>query len=131
MSDLHTMCDEGNAFVERMRETHPDLANRDDVAALGATTWGMFRAMMECPVCPGRFRQTLGGNFDVLICKTCGNVWYHKDADPAGVVKTLRQYEQHARDPEVFQAHIKMWESKIRPVETGYEQGALGHNDPN
>jgi len=47
------------------------------------------------------------------------------------VVKTLRQYEQHARDPEAFQAHIKMWESKIRPVETGYEQGALGHNDPN
>ena len=33
MSDLHTMCDEGNAFVERMRETHPDLANREDVAA--------------------------------------------------------------------------------------------------
>ncbi len=74
MSDMHgvdVVCDEGNAFAAR----HPDLA--PGARAMGALTWGLMRAIAECPRCgPGVYRVPVDGkNWEVLACRQCGGVW--------------------------------------------------------
>ena len=78
MSNLdhtRTCLDEGNAFIAR----HPELNGTQQT--IGGLTWGLLRALMECPNCPGVFRrprQTVEG-IEVLWCSSCGGQWVHQD----------------------------------------------------
>lgn len=75
LHSVHTMCDEGKKFVVG----HPEL--NETQAAWGAVTWGLLRALMECPNCPGHFRvprmTTIG--IEVLWCPNCHGQWIHQD----------------------------------------------------
>lgn len=98
---VQTMCDEGSAFCKR----HPGLSETQ--ATWGALTWGLLRAIYECPDCPGHYRRPLEGmREDIIICPHCGRVWIHKNADPNYVYTTLIQYRDRARDPEAFDAFV-------------------------
>jgi hypothetical protein len=74
--DLHsvnTTVDEGLAFIQR----HPDL--NDTQKATGGLMWGLLRAVMECPNCPGEFRVPLDIEWDRpggrIACPRCQGVW--------------------------------------------------------
>ena len=92
MTDLYsveTVCNEGNRFVQ---EHHLEGA----AASLGALTWGLLRALYECPACPGEFREprmsTIG--IEVLWCPRCKGQWIHKD--DLTQIETLTKPEQAA-----------------------------------
>ena len=70
---VHTVIEEGNAFVDRHGLTGA-------AAALGGLTWGILRAIMECPNCPGHFRIPAhhyppGEDWREIKCSNCGSRW--------------------------------------------------------
>ena len=71
---VETLCNEGNRFVQK-HQLEGAAAN------LGALTWGLLRALYECPNCPATFREprmsTIG--IEVLWCPKCGGQWIHED----------------------------------------------------
>lgn len=66
---LDTFSREGNAFIQR----HPDLP--DTAKSLGGLTWGILRAVLECPNCPGNFRVPQDQEGRVLYSPCCGTWW--------------------------------------------------------
>jgi hypothetical protein len=79
MSDpMQTFCDEADAFRDRNRAELDELG--ETATAFGTVTWGLMRALAECPDCPGTFRTPIGtavgaDAFDVLRCPRCERVW--------------------------------------------------------
>lgn len=74
LHSVHTVIDEGEAFIERN--------NLDGAAAsMGGLTWGLLRAIAECPDCPGIFRVPLDDDWNMLYCPSCKGIWAKKDTD--------------------------------------------------
>ena len=70
MSDsLQTVIREGTAFNQR----HPELNSNQQV--YGGWTWGLLRAIAECPNCPGHYRVPQDQEWNVLYCPNCGTYW--------------------------------------------------------
>ena len=73
---VHTVCDEARAF----RARHPLLNATQQ--SLGMLTFGLLRAVAECPDCPGVFRAS-PDDWQTLICPQCHGVWkYQGEATP-------------------------------------------------
>ncbi len=68
---LETFSREGNAFIERHKDDLPPAG-----LSLGGLFWGMYRAVMECPNCPGHFRVPLDPEGQELYSPCCGAHWY-------------------------------------------------------
>ena len=68
-NSVDTFLQEGKAFAER----HPDTPE------IGGWAWGLLRAVMECPNCPGHFRVPLDKDWKRIACPNCKNVWERKD----------------------------------------------------
>lgn len=64
-----TFTSQAQAFVSR----HPDL--NETQRSLGGTTWGMMRAVLECPDHPGSFRTPLDKQWQRLICPVDHTLW--------------------------------------------------------
>lgn len=80
MSDpMATFVDETNAFQARHRDELDELGPA--ATSFGMVTWGMMRALAECPDGPGTFRIPVGhrigrsDGWDALACPTCQKVW--------------------------------------------------------
>jgi len=73
VSDIgETVVTEGMSFIER----HPELNSAQ--ADMGGLTWGLMRALYECPVCgPGQYRYTPKDHHDWMVCSKCQNVWVY------------------------------------------------------
>lgn len=104
MTDQHT-----DAFLEEAESfiaDHPDLSEWQ--AAVGGTIWGLLRALMECPNCPGHFRVPLRPEEEradlirqlgililvereYLYCPHCGNVWERQEDAPPPKPKRKRK----------------------------------------
>lgn len=80
--DLHSVgvvVDEGNAFVARMPE---DLRNNSWATSIGSLTYGIMRALAECPNCRGHFRVPCKGyedTWEYMACTNCGGIWQRID----------------------------------------------------
>ena len=75
-SSVNTVCDEARAF----RARHPLLNATQQ--SLGMLTFGLLRAVAECPDCPDVFRVS-PDDWQTLICPGCHGVWkYQEDAKP-------------------------------------------------
>jgi hypothetical protein len=76
------VCDEAKAFAAR----HPDLNAAQQ--ATGMLTWGLLRALAECPDCPGVFRVS-PDDWHTLVCPQCRGVWVYTPT-PEAPVKAQR-----------------------------------------
>jgi hypothetical protein len=81
---VNTCVDEGLAFDQR----HRDDLNKAQ-RAMGALTWGLWRALAECPICgKGHFRVPCEGldahdqPFEGWYCHMCKNAWKDVPAEP-------------------------------------------------
>lgn len=73
MTHTDTFVDEANSFIERN-----NLEGQQ--ATFGGLWWGMLRAVMECPDCPGVFRIPVeGDDIGVIYCPSCKNVWEFRE----------------------------------------------------
>lgn len=84
---MKTFCDEARGFHDRNRDELDRTGEFPKVA--GMVTWGLMRALAECPGCPGIFRTPIGSAFgcasafDVLRCPNCTKVWATTDGHAA------------------------------------------------
>lgn len=76
LHSVDIVCDEAKNFAAQ----HPDLNEAQQ--ALGMMTWGLLRAVAECPACPGVFR-TSPDHWHTLICPQCRGVWVYQESPPA------------------------------------------------
>lgn len=89
--------DEGRKILDKLG---PD-AGRAPFVAVGALAFGLLKAIMECPNCPGHFRVPVmhspdgagighdaegqvwaidhnpGSDWMHIACMHCGNIWHH------------------------------------------------------
>ncbi|MCC6315051.1 MAG: hypothetical protein IT337_13685 [Thermomicrobiales bacterium] len=84
--DLHSVgvvVDEGQAFIRRHED---DLGVNTFASTVGGLTWGLMRAIAECPNCPGTFRTPVGkaygyeSAFDLMTCPQCRCTWKYTGA---------------------------------------------------
>lgn len=71
-----TFVQEGDAFYA---QHVADLGHT--AATWGGLTWGLLRALAECPDCPGVFRYALDDEWRFWRCPRCGGMWEWKHAD--------------------------------------------------
>lgn len=98
--DLHsanTTVDEAKAFMER----HADLPETQRV--MGGMAYGLLRALMECPHCPGHFRVPLdrdwaspGGR---IVCPNCRYTWVRREDTPEEAPKVERRNRRKLTTP--------------------------------
>jgi len=75
---VKTVVDEANAFMDRHADRVPPGS---PALTIGGLTWGLMRAIAECPTCPGVFRAPAGHrlgfphDWDALRCPSCELVW--------------------------------------------------------
>ena len=78
MSDLDsvgTFVNEAESFYGKHSRDLGHIA-----ATWGGLTWGLLRAIAECPNCPGSYRRPLlDFDWDILICPTCGKWWTNEE----------------------------------------------------
>lgn len=93
MSVVDTFVTESASFLKR----HPGL---DDVQkSFGGLTWGLMRAVAECPNCPGHYRVPItadgqidhSGAWDRLACSHCRHVWTLAPVEPGLAPKKRRK----------------------------------------
>lgn len=69
---LQTFRGECDSFIAQHKNT--------PYADLGGLAWGLLRAAMECPHCPGSYRAPVAvpgyEGRDIIACPTCKNLWW-------------------------------------------------------
>jgi hypothetical protein len=88
-----------------MREWEDFDRRNPEVAALqvGGLTWGLLRAIAECPDCPGSFRVPVDAAQTLWRCGRCGGVWRWEGA-AAAAADAAERARRDARLAEVARA---------------------------
>lgn len=88
-----TFVDQSKDFLSR----HPDL--NDVQKSFGGLTWGLMRAVAECPNCPGHYRVPIteegkidqSGEWHRLACSQCRHIWTLAPLEPESTAKPKRK----------------------------------------
>lgn len=81
---LKLALDEGQKVLDTLSERIGwEQAQKAQIPALA---WGMFKAIMECPDCPGHFRVPVdfGDGQEWIHCPNCDGYWVYSPKPESG-----------------------------------------------